>query len=181
MRAMIGQWVGMKNVLFIAAIVFFGAVMAGSISESKSAADDTDAPAVDKKIEYSDELLIQLAVSDLDRSMKFYGDILELKQVVHDPDLEWAKYDTNVRGVRIGIGRQDVVSGSGTISINIGVKNVEAAKRLLESRGVQFPRPIINIPGVVKLADFTDPDGNRFRLAGPPDPEAKQNAQPVIE
>ena len=121
------------------------------------------------KIEYANELLIQLAVSDLERSMQFYGNVLELKLLVHNPDLEWAKYETSVPGVRIGIGRQDVVTGSGSTSINLSVKDVDAARRLLEGRAVKFPKPTVNIADVVKLAEFADPDGNRLRLAGPPD------------
>jgi hypothetical protein len=35
----------------------------------------------------------------------------------------------------------------------------------VEERGVKFSGPTINIPDKVKLADFTDPDGNRIRLA----------------
>lgn len=120
---------------------------------------------------YVPEVLLQLAVTDLERSMKFYGETLDLKRVSHEPDLKWAKYDTAVPGFRIGIGEQDVVSPDSTSSINIGVADVKATRTLLESRGVVFPNPDINIPGIVKLADFTDPDGNRLRLAGPPDPD----------
>jgi predicted enzyme related to lactoylglutathione lyase len=103
--------------------------------------------------------------------MRFYGETLELSLVVHDPELEWAKFDTNVPGLRIGLGRQDRVAGSGSISINLGVESVDEARARLESKGVKFPKPSINVPGVVKLADFQDPDGNRLRLAGPPDRE----------
>jgi predicted enzyme related to lactoylglutathione lyase len=55
--------------------------------------------------------------------------------------------------------------------INLGVANVAAARELLESRGVKFTKPTQVIPGKVALADFTDPDGNRLRLAGPPPPQ----------
>ncbi len=40
---------------------------------------------------------------------------------------------------------------------------------ILESRDVVFDGPTIEVPGVVRLADFKDPDGNRIRLAGDPD------------
>lgn len=46
--------------------------------------------------------------------------------------------------------------------------DVVAARRLLESRGVSFNGPTQIIPGKVALAAFSDPDGNRLRLAGPP-------------
>lgn len=55
--------------------------------------------------------------------------------------------------------------GSGTVSKNIGVVDIEAARKTLEQRGVVFKSETITIPGIVKLADCTDPDGNRIRLA----------------
>ena len=54
------------------------------------------------------------------------------------------------------------------MSMNFGVKDIEKARATLESRGVEFSGPTITIPGVVMLADFEDPDGNRIRLAGHP-------------
>jgi predicted enzyme related to lactoylglutathione lyase len=60
------------------------------------------------------------------------------------------------------------VEGSGTTSLNISVRDIEAARSALEGRGVEFTGPIIDIPGVVRLADFRDPDGNKIRLAGAP-------------
>lgn len=139
------------------------------VSSWPGAAADQSLDTSPSRLDYADELLIQLAVSDLERAITFYRDVLELKLVSHDAALEWAKFDTNVPGVQIGIGRQDSVGGSGTTSINIGVRDVDAARRLLESRGVTFTGPSVNIPDVVKLASFHDPDGNRLRLAGPPD------------
>ena len=132
-------------------------------------ADDAKEYASEKRIPYAKEVLIQLAVSDLEQAMTFYGETLELELLSHQPELEWAKYRTAVPGVTIGIGRQDRVEGSGTVSINLGVSNLDEARARLEAKGVKFPKPSVNIPGVVKLADFADPDGNRLRLAGPPD------------
>ncbi len=48
------------------------------------------------------------------------------------------------------------------------VANVDAGRRTLEAAGVVFQGATLLIPGKVKLAGFTDPDGNRLRLAGPP-------------
>ncbi len=168
--------VGRKSVLLlqlcVSAILVAAAVGLLVVVPDRIAIADDAAPVNQQHIEYGADLLIQLAVADLEKSMAFYRDVLELKLASHEPELEWAKFDTNVPGVRIGIGRQDTVAGSGSTSINIGVKNVDAARALLESRGVKFARPTINIPGVVKLADFQDPDGNRLRLAGPPDADS---------
>lgn len=130
-----------------------------------------------ERISYAREVLIQLAISDLERSMAFYGETLELELLSHVPELEWATYRTDVPGVTIGIGRQDRVEGSGTASINLGVTNLDKARARLEQKGVEFPKSSVNIPGVVKLADFADPDGNRLRLAGPPDEVGERSTE----
>jgi predicted enzyme related to lactoylglutathione lyase len=44
-------------------------------------------------------------------------------------------------------------------------KDIEAAKAHLESAGAAFDDGVNVIEGVVKLASFEDPDGNRFGLA----------------
>ena len=155
-------------------VVVVSAVLAaagGRAASEASPAASTDEPGTSPqpRVHYSNELLVQMAVRDLDRSLAFYRDVLELPLASHEPELEWAKFETGMPGVRIGIGRQDSVTGSGTVSINIGVRDVDDARAVLETRGVKFTGPSVNIPGVVKLAGFQDPDGNRLRLAGPPD------------
>jgi lactoylglutathione lyase len=154
----------MKAILICVAFVSLGV---GAMALAQS--DDGKQSSSQDRMQYAREVLIQLAVSDLERAMKFYGETLELELLSHQPELEWAKYRTAVPGVTIGIGRQDRVEGSGTISINLGVTDLDKARARLEAKGVEFSKPSVSIPGVVKLADFADPDGNRLRLAGPPD------------
>jgi len=141
---------------------------AAALAQNQPAATPVSQASV--RLPYGKEVLIQLAVSDLERAMKFYGETLELELVWSSEELKWAEYKTNVPGIHIGVGVQDDVQGSGTVSVNLGVRDLDQARAVLEKKGVNFPKPSVNIPGVVKLADFTDPDGNRFRLAGPPDP-----------
>lgn len=116
-------------------------------------------------VAYAGTLLVQLRVADLDRSVAFYRDVLGLRLKLRNDALKWAKFDTGIKGVTIGVGEGPTVEGSGTVSINLGVIDIEAARAALTARGVVFPKATITIPGVVKLADLTDPDGNRIRLA----------------
>jgi catechol 2,3-dioxygenase-like lactoylglutathione lyase family enzyme len=122
----------------------------------------------DRAVPFQPGALVQFAVSDLDRSVAFYRDVLGLKMNLRNDALSWAKFDTALPGLTLGIGQSETVEGSGTTSLNLTVGDADAARELLESRGVVFKGDTVRIPGVVTLADFTDPDGNLIRLAGPP-------------
>lgn len=119
-------------------------------------------------VEYRPTLLIQLGVKDLDRAIRFYTDVLGFTLTERRDDLQFAHLDTNVDGLQIGLSQQPEPKGSGSVLLNIGVKDVAAARRALEARGVVFRRPTVVIPGKVALAEFADPDGNLLRFAGPP-------------
>ncbi|MBT8484431.1 MAG: VOC family protein [Phycisphaerales bacterium] len=111
-------------------------------------------------------LLVQLAVTDLDRSVAFYRDVVGLEIESVNEAIKWARVKTGIPSVTIGLGESPEAKGSGTVSLNFGVRNIEHARATLEARGVEFLGPTITIPGVVKLADFLDPDGNKIRIAG---------------
>ena len=116
-------------------------------------------------VRYVGTLLVQLRVADLERSVAFYRDTLGLTLKHRNDELKWVKFDTGIKGVTIGVGEGEKVEGSGSVSINLGVADVDEARSVLESRGVTFVGETITVPGVVKLADLRDPDGNRIRLA----------------
>ena len=116
-------------------------------------------------IGYRGSLLVQMRVADLDRAIKFYQDVLDFDLVRRMDDLQWAELSFGLAGVHVGVGAGAEAKGSGTVSLNIGVREVDAARTLLESRGVMFTGETMTVPGKVKLADFADPDGNRIRLA----------------
>ena len=56
--------------------------------------------------------------------------------------------------------------GSGGATPVFGVNNdIEAARAALEGKGVRFEGDIIEMPGLVKLTTFKDPDGNSYMFA----------------
>jgi predicted enzyme related to lactoylglutathione lyase len=129
---------------------------------------ETQGPSKHQVVEhtaYEPSLLIQVAVADLDRAIRFYTEILGLQLESRSEELQWARIKMGIPGVTIGLGRQDTVNGSGTVSLNLGVRDLDLTRRHLEKRGVHFTGPTIEVPGVVRLADLEDPDGNKIRLA----------------
>ena len=119
------------------------------------------------RVSYRPSVVMQLGVSDLDKSIRFYEQVLDFKVRERRDDLEFAHVTTNVPGLEIGLNHGQS-TGTGAAVLNISVTDVAAARRLLEQRGVTFAGPTQIIPGKVALAGFAGPDGNRLRLAGPP-------------
>jgi catechol 2,3-dioxygenase-like lactoylglutathione lyase family enzyme len=121
-------------------------------------------------LKYRPELLIQMSVSDLDRAIRFYSDVLGFELTERRDDLRFAHLETNVPGLQIGLNAVADPRGTGGAMLNISVVDVAAARKVLEARGVPFRGNTVIIPGKVALAAFADPDGNLLRLAGPPNP-----------
>lgn len=146
---------GRRGVLGLGAVLLFAFV-----GPARSGEERPDSP-----IEYRGSLLVQLRVSNLDRAVAFYTKVLGLDLVLRSDELHWAELSFGLPNVKIGLGEGEEVKGSGTTSLNVGVKDVDAARATLERRGVTFLRDTMTIEGKVKLADFLDPDGNKIRLA----------------
>ena len=120
------------------------------------------------RLEYRPQVVVQIAVRDLDRAIRFYVETLEFTLTERRDDLGFAHIQTNAPGLELGLSTTDADTRNGASIVNMSVTDVAAARALLESRGVTFSGPTQTIPGKVSLAGFTDPDGNRLRLAGPP-------------
>ncbi len=153
--------------LWMVGLVAVGGAVGGAMS-AVALARDGEAQGKKNGIVWSDTLLVQLRVADLDRSIAFYTETLGFELELRNDDLKWARVKPGIPGVTIGLGASDAatVKGSGTVSMNFGVNNLDETRAILESKGVQFLGPTIDIPGVVRLADLKDPDGNMIRLAG---------------
>ena len=135
--------------------------------ESGGAAGEAGEGALGREgvIRYQPTLLVQLGVEDLNRSIAFYRDTMGFALESRNDALAWARIDPGIPGVTIGLGTKPGATGGEAISMNFGVGDIDGARATLMARGVAVD-PIVDIPGVVRLADLKDPDGHRIRLAG---------------
>jgi catechol 2,3-dioxygenase-like lactoylglutathione lyase family enzyme len=119
-------------------------------------------------VQYRPSLLVQLQVSDLDRSVRFYSETLGFEVTERRDDLQFVHLGCGLEGLQIGLsGGGSAPPQPGTVTLNFGVRgDIEVARRALEAKGVVFKGPTVVIPGKVRLAEFRDPDGYRIRLAG---------------
>lgn len=112
---------------------------------------------------YDGGLTLALSVSDLDRGIAFYRDVVGFNLVYRLDEMGWCEFTTSVPGVNVGLG---VVESPqpGSQTPTFGVRDIEHARRELEARGAIFDGETVEIPGLVRLATFHDPDGNPIKL-----------------
>ncbi len=107
---------------------------------------------------------VPLSTQDLDAALKFYGETLGLRRSVHVPERNYAEFETGnltlsiVDGEKMGIGHN-----VNRTAIALHVEDVEAARKQLEERGLEFSGDILDT-GVCHMAFFADPDGNALML-----------------
>jgi catechol 2,3-dioxygenase-like lactoylglutathione lyase family enzyme len=107
-------------------------------------------------------------VSDLQRAVEFYRDVLGLTLVFRAGE-HWAEVDAG--GLRIGLhpaspaGPAPGTPGAITVGLAVDEPLATVVARLRE-RGVQVSEPVRDGGGGA-LAFFTDPDGNPLYLAEP--------------
>ena len=116
-------------------------------------------------IEYDGALAIAVNVSDLDRAVDWYRGALGFEVEGRMDEIGWAELTTPYPGVTLGLSQAEEAFRVGGITPTFGVRDLDAARAELESRGVRFEGESYELEGMVRLATFYDPDGNAFMLA----------------
>ena len=68
-------------------------------------------------------------------------------------------------GVTVGLSQVEEPQGGGGAVLTFAVADIAAARAHLEGMDTRFDGPTQEIPGLVKLATFYDPDGNAMMLS----------------
>ena len=95
-------------------------------------------------------------VSDLDRAIRFYTDILEMRLVSRDAV---ARFDVDGVLFELVPGK---AGGEGNARLCLRVEDINVAGAELQSKAVQVSEVEVKSNG--KLAFFRDPDGNEIAL-----------------
>src|SRR5579864_1239521 len=118
-----------------------------------------------RPFEYEGNLVCSVEVTDLGKALDWYRDMLGFQLVYKLDEYGWAEIETPVTGFKIGLGQVEQMSGQGAITPTFRVVDIEDARGHLEQHGVRFDGDTNEVPGMVKLATFYDPDGNPWMLA----------------
>ena len=117
------------------------------------------------QIAWANHMTAALGVSDIDRSIAWYRDVLGFEVIYKLDDWGWAELRSPIAEVNVGIGQTEEVEPRGGATLTFGVADIDAARGHLEAQDVRFDGETSEVPGMVRLATFYDPDGNSFMLA----------------
>ena len=101
-------------------------------------------------------------VKDFDEAKKFYGNVLGLKKTLEIQG--WAEFSHAEGEAAIGVAANPKTGKEPGATIVLRVDDIERERKRLQAGGVKFEGETEEIPGMVKLATFRDPSGNRLQL-----------------
>lgn len=118
-------------------------------------------------VETSGTLTLAFQVKDRKRATAWYEKILGFALLYDVEEIGWCELDAKMTGGTVSVGFSEVESpkvGRGPVP-TFGVVDIDAARKEMERADVRFDGDTVEIPGLVKLATFYDPDGNALMLS----------------
>jgi catechol 2,3-dioxygenase-like lactoylglutathione lyase family enzyme len=114
-------------------------------------------------IQYNTEnCVISVGVTDYDRSLAWYRDVLGFEVVYELKDYGWCELSTPF-GFNVGLGQTEAVT-PGNVTPTFGVVDIDDAIAHLRANDVNV-EDWHEIPEMVRLSTFYDPDGTSWMLA----------------
>lgn len=111
-------------------------------------------------IGYDGGLTCSMGVTSLDKSIAWYRDVLGFSLLYRMEEIAWCELSTGVARVNVGLGEREEAGGTGGATLTFGVADIDAAKAELDRHEVRQDGPIRDIPDMVRLLTFYDPDDN---------------------
>lgn len=101
-------------------------------------------------------------VTDMNAAKKFYGEVLGLNKTF---EMEgWCEFSHADGAASIGLNQLREGDDERGATVVLRVDDLARVQKELSSKGVKFEGEIHEVPGVVRLATFRDPSGNRLQL-----------------
>jgi catechol 2,3-dioxygenase-like lactoylglutathione lyase family enzyme len=110
-------------------------------------------------INYAPGVTLSMSVSDMDRGIAWYEEVLGFKLLYRMDHLGWCELESSVKDVNVGLSVTETPNPGGAVP-TFGVADIEDAKAWLESKRVKIDGEVIQIEEMVRLLSFYDLDDN---------------------
>ena len=119
----------------------------------------------DSALPYDGGLTCAMECADLRKSIQWYQDVIGFELLYEIEEMAWAEMRSPVARVNVGLGQVEQPKTRGGATLTWGTTDIATARTTLEARDVRFDGETHEIPHMVRLATFFDPDGNRHMLS----------------
>jgi catechol 2,3-dioxygenase-like lactoylglutathione lyase family enzyme len=103
-------------------------------------------------------MTVWYGVRDLDRALAFYTGKLGFTELYRDEDARWMRLAWD--GTELAVAETPEATGA---VLAVAVDDVKEEADRLRKAGVDVG-VVVEIPGMIRLLDVFDPDGNRLQL-----------------
>ncbi|MCP4945054.1 MAG: VOC family protein [Planctomycetaceae bacterium] len=110
-------------------------------------------------IDFADGLTLSLPVSNLEKSITWYKEVLGFSLLYKMDELGWCEMQSPVADVNVGLSVVEHPTPGGATP-TFGVRDIAAAKSALEAANVRIDGDVVTITDMVQLLTFYDPDDN---------------------
>lgn len=108
-----------------------------------------------------------IVVSDFDKALRFFTDVVGLKLLTREDKYGWAELAGPDGGTQLGIavaGKENHVKPGQNAIMTFTVSDLIRAKNEMSKKGTKMVGDVLEVPGHVKMQFFHDHDGNLFQL-----------------
>ncbi|MBI5877084.1 MAG: VOC family protein [Chloroflexi bacterium] len=114
--------------------------------------------------QFKEVYVVFYAVRDFEGAKKFYGETLGWPVFLASDEMGWVEYGVH-GSTHLAITRAQGDTGTnGGGTAVLSVDDAAATHAWLKSRGVKVDE-LMEIPGMVKLGSFYDPEGNQIQFS----------------
>lgn len=161
----------MRTPILATLVITLGLTGCSSTSDSAAKPPAEEARAVRRvgNVDFhTDTAIVAFAVRNMAASKAWYQRVLGSSIVYEVPEQHWCEMTTPAERTLLGLHEQDAATAGSANALGFSVLDMAAARAHLVAQKVQLEGDVIEIPGIVKLLYFTDPDGNRMWFYAPP-------------
>ncbi len=116
-------------------------------------------------IKYQGDLTCAIQCADMTAAIEWYQNVLGFQLQYRVDEIGWCELTTPVDKVTVGISQVEKPEVKGGATLVFSVEDIDKARSELESKDVRFDGDTMTIEGMVRLATFFDPDGNKYMLS----------------